>query len=203
MGNFIAMSSVVGGNQSEVVTCLKKYTEAGKGSFEAAAADVPTAEQARLVKSPGGVTLLYPDTFDDWEEISMLLSTELKKPVFAFHMHDGDLWMFVLFVNGMAAAKFNPLPEYWEELDPESRAEWLPTAAEIAQHVPGLSPERIAPYLVEWPLEGMEGKAHPDDEFNFDEDWQVVDFMRQLGFEYPDSDNPNCVTYRFRLKRKR
>lgn len=52
----------------------------------------------------------------------------------------------------------------------------------------------MAPYLVEWPLEGPPGKAHPGDQIGFDA-WQVVDFMRQLGFEYPDAGQG--VSYRF------
>ena len=74
------------------------------------------------------------------------------------HIHDGDLWMFVLFVNGEEVAKFNPIPDYWGELPTEEHEKWLPAAKEVAAHVPSVRPDRISPYLREWPVDGLTGR---------------------------------------------
>lgn len=200
MGLFLAMSSVVGGTRSEVEACVAAYTATRGGSLEVASSGLSEAEEARLLEAPSGVTLVYPDGFTEWDDLSAKLSADLTKPVFSFHIHDGDLWMFVLFANGEEVHKFNPIPDYWEELEPDERVKWLPTADQLARYVPGVRSERLAPYLVEWPADGLVGKAQPEDEFEFI-DWQVVDFMRELGFRYPDPGQG--VTYRFKVKRRR
>lgn len=200
MGLYLAMSSVVGANTAEVESTVRDYVATRHGSLERAAAGLPEEQEARLLESEGGVTFVYPNYFTEWDEVSAKLSVDLKKPVFSFHIHDGDLWMFVLFVNGEEAVKFNPIPFYWEELEPDERAKWLPSPADVARYVPGVQAERLAPYLVEWPEDGLPGKAHPNDEFEFI-DWQVVDFMRQLRFRYPAPGQG--VSYSFKVKRRR
>ncbi len=200
MGLFLAMSSVVGAQTAEVEACVRDYVADRQGSLERVSGDLPEAQGARLFESVGGVTFVYPDAFTEWDDVSAKLSADLKKPTFSFHIHDGDLWMFVLFVNGAEAVKFNPIPFYWGELESAERAKWLPTAQDLAQYVPGVRAEELATYLVEWPEEGLPGKAHSDDEFEFI-DWQVVDFMRRLGFKYPDPGQG--ITFRFKVKRRR
>ncbi|HEY8669148.1 MAG TPA: hypothetical protein VIL86_21035 [Tepidisphaeraceae bacterium] len=200
MGLFLAMSSVVGAKPPEVEACVAKYVASRGGTFERASSGLSEDQEARLLESQGGVTLVYPDRFIEWDELSAKLSADLKKPTFSFHIHDGDLWMFVLFVNGEEAVKFNPIPDYWEELKADERAKWLPTPDQVARHVPGVRSERLASYLVEWPEDGLPGKARPEDQFEFI-DWQVVDFMRELGFRYPDPGQG--FSYQFKVKRRR
>ena len=47
-------------------------------------------------------------------------------------------------------------------------------------HVEQASIER---YLVRWSADTMDEKAYQDDEYGY-EDWQMVDFMRKLGYPY-------------------
>jgi len=198
MGLFLAMSSVSGGRHAEVEARVTAYVVNRKGSFEPATSELPEDQQAWLLESPGGTTIVYPEGFTKWDELSAKLSADLQKPVFSFHIHDGDLWMFLLFVGGKEVLRFNPLPDYWGELTPEERVTWLPSADDVARYVPGVQSQQLAPYLIEWPPDGLPGKARPDDEFGFI-DWQVVDFMRQLGIDYP---NPGqSASYRFHVKR--
>ena len=196
MGLFLAMSSVVGAKAAEVEACIGDYVAGRQGSFERVATQLPEEQEGRLLETQGGVTFVYPNDFTEWDEVSAKLSVDLKKPVFSFHIHDGDLWMFVLFVNGEEAVKFNPIPFYWAELEPEERAKWLPPASDVARYVPNVDAEQLAPYLVEWPDDGLAGKAHLDDEFEYI-DWQVVDFLRRLRFRYPDMGQG--VSYRFNV----
>ncbi len=135
-------------------------------------------------------------------DIRLSLSKALKRPVFSFHIHDSDLWMFNLFVDGKDVARFNPRPDYWEEVTDEERARWAGDAAEVARQIPGLAAKSIEKYLAVWP-EGQEAgeKAYPEDQFPIGDEWQVVDFMRAVGIKYPDKESPG-VPFIFRLAPK-
>jgi hypothetical protein len=200
VGLFLAMSSVVGAKPKEVEASVGSYVTSRGGSFERASGTLREDQEARLLESQGGTTLVYPDGFTEWDEVSAKLSADLERPSFSFHIHDGDLWMFILFVDGNEAVRFNPIPDYWKKLGAEERSTWLPSANEIARHVPGAHADEIAPYLVEWPVDGLAGKAHADDEFAFI-DWQVTDFMRRIGFHYPGPGQG--FAYRFSVKPQR
>jgi hypothetical protein len=61
-------------------------------------------------------------------------------------------------------------------------------------------PESIGNYLFDWDLDDEDpDKAYPDDEFPFNDCWQVTDFMRRLGLIYPVDDHgkPSGATYQF------
>lgn len=203
MGLFLAMSCVVGRDRAAVEECLASYVRGRRGKFETTTSEMSHDQVARLVQSPVGTTFVYPSNFCEWDEVSAFLSKEPSASVFSFHIHDGDLWMFRLSSDGVEAAKFNPIPEYWEQLSDNERKGWLPSPKKITRHLPGVTPEAIAPYLREWPADGRldRQKAHPDDEFEYGVDWQVVDFMRRLGFAYPDADNG--ISYCFRVRQER
>ena len=175
---------------------LSTYTAGRGGSFEVC--DEPAeAETARIAAGTAGSTVLYPDSFFDWDDASEKLSVDLATTVFSFHIHDGDLWMFVAFDRGAEVVKFNPEPDYWEELTSQERAAWLPMSEEVAALVPNVQPSRLSPYLRHWPEDGIDGKAHPEDDFGF-EDWQLVDFVRELGFVLPEPGNSS--SYRMTLE---
>src|SRR5262245_29586847 len=206
MGLFLSMSGVVGGNKDSVVDALRTYAEDNDGSLEQA--ELTTEDDGCLVTSEGtgGVTVLYPGHFFDWDSAAQYLSKRLRKPVFSFHIHDSDLWMYSLYQNGEVVDRFNPLPDYWQELEDDERRSWQGDAAEVARHVPGLAPEQIANYLVPWGDEVFEAserkKAYPTDRFCFGDDWQLDDFMRTVGLDIPIDDRgaPHGVTYRLKCE---
>lgn len=206
MGLFLSMSGVVRGVEDSVVDALRKYAEENEGSLDKRA--LTTEDDGCLVVSEGtgGVTVLYPGDFFDWEDISQYLSRQLSRPVFSFHIHDGDLWMYLLFENGECVDQFNPVPEYWQELDDDERRSWQGNATEVARRIAGLAPEQISKYLVQWGDDVFEAaerkKAYLSDEFYYGDDWQLVDFMGKLGFDYPVDDQgaPHGITYLFRCK---
>lgn len=204
MGLFLSMSGVVGGDEESVVAALRSYAKDNDGAFEEA--KLTTEDDGCLVISEGsgGVTALYPGDFFDWDNAAQYLSTRLRKPVFSFHIHDGDLWMYLLYENGEVVDQFNPVPDYWQELDDEERRAWQGDASKIARRVPRLAAEQIDKYLVLWGDEVFEAdertKAYPTDEFYFGDDWQLVDFMRKVGLDFPvdDQGTAHGLTYRFR-----
>ena len=111
--------------------------------------------------------------------------------------------MYSLYKDGGVIDQFNPVPDYWQELEDEERRSWRGDATAISRLVPGLAPEQIAKYLIQWGDEVLESaerkKAYPTDEFYYGDDWQLVDFMGKLGLVFPVDDRgaAHGITYRF------
>jgi hypothetical protein len=203
MGLFLAASGVIGADSTAVERSVGSFATAHGGTFEPRSGT--TDDPGIAVISQGGpnTTVLYPRGFMGWDDLSEHLSKELGVPVFSFHIHDGDLWMFVLFNRGARVAQFNPAPDYWDELEPEEKASWAGDADTVSRHVPGVSADSIRKYFVEWTEEIMSGgqKAYPDDEYPYGSDWQLTDFMRRLGLRYPvrPDGTPDGRTFRLRV----
>lgn len=204
MGLFLSISSVVGADHAAVAASLRSFIEARGGTFREDPSSEREDRTAFIAPSARGASVLYPEYFDRWDEAAAHLSSELAKPVFSFHVHDGEYWMFILFVNGEPAVQFCPLPDYWDESIGDDEAEWLPSGEEVAAHVPGVDATVIGPYLRAWMEEGAdEEKAHADDAFTFGDAWQLTDFMGRLGFAYPEPDAADAVRYYVKAGRGR
>jgi hypothetical protein len=202
MGLFLAMSGVIAGTREAVVQALGAYARDHAGTMEEAAPTAAADDCLSVGEAAGGVTIIYPDGFLQWDGASQALSERLDKPVFSFHIHDGDLWMYLLYEKGAVIDQFNPVPDYWEQLDDAERRTWLGNAARVASSVPGLAADEIASYLVPWDdlltLWRNPRKAYATDRFHYGEDWQVLDFMDKLRLGFPDSDRDGPrATYRF------
>jgi hypothetical protein len=204
MGLFLSMSGVVGVSQEPVVDAVRTYAEENDGTLEEAELTIDDDGCLVISEGTGGVTVLYPGDFFDWDAAAQYLSKRLRQPVFSFHIHDGDLWMYLLYQNGEVVDQFNPVPDYWQELAENERQSWKGNAIAVARQVPGLAPEQIARYLVQWGDDVFETverkKAYPTDQFHYGDDWQLVDFMSKLGLDYPVDDRgaPHGVTHRFK-----
>jgi len=203
MGEFISLSGVIQATQAEVEGALRSYCEAKGGVFGPATAKTDDDAILGIAQNPTGVSIFYPDGFlEHAEDASAFLSRALHKPVFWLHIHDGDLWMFVLFVDGVDTARFNPVPNYWEDdISPEEENSWKGDAKEIAKHVPGLEPESIDRYFKTWDFDDESpGKAYPDDETTYLDCWQMVDFIQKLGLPYASEDSDVAsAAFEFRL----
>jgi hypothetical protein len=203
---FLAMSGVIGATSDEVVGALRSLVTEHRGSLEAAALTTDDDDCLVVAAADDRVTVLYPGNFFDWDEASAELSQRLQKPVFSLHIHDGDFWMYQFFDKGESIDQFNPMPEYWEELEEDERDAWGGDADLVAQRIPGLSADKIAAYLVLWGDDVLESdlqtKAYPGDKFGYGSDWQLVDFMNKLGLPFPTGDQgePRGPTYRFICK---
>lgn len=205
MGEFIAMSGVNGSTRTDVVRSLTDFALSKGGLMEPA---VPQAEPFdHLViagDENGPISVLYPDEFFGWDEASSFLSVSLGVPVFSLHIHDGDLWMYALFVDGEEVDQFNPIPDYWSgEVSSDERLLWAGDAELIADVWRGVDAASIENYLVTWDLEEQDsGKAYDSDKFPFNDCWQLTDFMQKLGLSYPIDDQGEIQPdwYRFDVK---
>jgi hypothetical protein len=203
MGMFLSMSGVIGANKADVEAALRRYAEVHGGFLREESLAVDQEGRLAISQSASGVNILYPFDFYAWDQCSQFLSEELRTPVFMFHIHDGDLWMYLLFDNGEQVDQFNAIPDYWGDPDDEELQTWRGDAVEVAKRVPGLSSEQIAKYLVHWGDEVFESdertKAYPDDEYFYGQDSQLFDFMKRLGLDASDVGRgpPFADTYRF------
>lgn len=205
MGTFIAASSAVGVDAERFEAALRELVAARDGVFEPTDASCGENDTAYIRAEGSNVTILYPGDFFEWDEFSSELSKALHAPVFSLHIHDGDLWMFLLFDKGEDVARFNPLPDYWEQIDDTERARWAGDADAVAALVPGLDPATIRNYFRPWDDEITGGerfdtKAYPDDEHEFGVDWQLCDFMKRAGLPYPDVGFPGDKLFRLSIK---
>ena len=108
--------------------------------------------------------------------------------------------MFVLFQSGKEIGRFNPVPQYWEELTPQEKEKWRGDAALVADLIPAVSADSIARYFIEWDLEDDNlAKAYPEDEFSSGDCWQMCDFLRKVGLDYPMGDDGAIHGDTFRL----
>jgi hypothetical protein len=187
MGLFLALSGVIDANPEQVGHILKDFAISRSGDLEFAEGNTDQPNIGIITQSEPNTSILYPNHFGEWDDASQYISRTLNKSVFSFHIHDGDLWMFILFQNGIDVARFNPIPEYWAKLDPEEKAKWRGDAAFIARLIPSITPDSITKYFVEWnnlPMENLL-RAYSDDEFTIGNCWQMCDFMKRIGLEFP------------------
>src|SRR3954465_2689676 len=153
MGLFLAMSGVIGADAGAVESALRRFAEAHRGSLHQSARNTEEPNTLVLLGDNSRCTVLFPWSFLGWDEASRYLSVHLGVPVFSFHIHDGDLWMFMLFDKGAQVTQFNPLPEYWDDsISDEERESWSGDAASVAARIPNLSQDAIKPYLRHWDL---------------------------------------------------
>jgi len=205
MGLFLSMSGIANAELAKVTGALQRYAKEHEGRLEAAPATAEAYEFLIVSESkPGRVTVAYPGEFMDWDDASAFLSRSLGVPVFSLHIHDDDLWMYVLYDRGTEVDCFNPIPKYWtENISDAEVAKWKGSPARIAKHWPGVKTEAVEKYLVTWDLDDLVlAKAYTDDKFPRGDCGQLADFMRRLELDYPidEQGQPHGKTYRFEVE---
>jgi Asp-tRNA(Asn)/Glu-tRNA(Gln) amidotransferase C subunit len=190
MGMFLSLTSVIGKTQNEVVHSLTNYAKSVGGGLEKESLSIDNENCCVIEDGNGNTTIFNPYAYLEWDKSSEFISKDLNAPVFSFHIHDGDLWMYVFFVNGVTVDQFNPIPDYWDENISEEEIEsWKGNAAIIVKYLSNVNQVDIEKYLIRWDLDAEETeKTYPDDEFT-NEDWQLLDFMKKLRLPYPLDDN--------------
>ena len=207
----MALSGVIDAPRLDVQNALTAFAQGCSGGLELAQGSTENPNIGVITKTGGNTTVLYPNGFCEWDDASKHISSRLGKVVFSLHIHDGDLWMFLLFQKGEEIGRFNPVPGYWEEVTPEDKAKWTGDAGLISGLIPSVPPDAIAKYFVEWDQEQAEEvKAYPDDKFAMGDCWQMCDFMEKVGLEYPmgsdgsiRGDTFRFWTKEFRIRKER
>jgi len=205
MGMFLSMTSVVGKATPEVLESLQRYVQQNGGGLEEARLSVESNHCCVITEANGNPSVFYPHDYLEWDRSTEFISRDLQAPAFSFHIHDGDLWMYSLFVNGSVADQFNPIPGYWEDISEAEAQRWSGNADIVAQHLRSVSPGSIQRYLVSWEEDADESDpAYAGDEFG-PEAWQLLDFTRKTGLPYPLNEDGTAsgTTYRLWTKELR
>lgn len=200
MGLFLAASGVVDRDGEQTAAGIAAYAASSGGIFEFRANETDDSKIGGIQSTTRSTTVLYPRDFLDWE-CSKFLSSTLQTAVFSFHIHDGDLWMFVVFDKGEEVAWFNPVPDYWGNISSKERLQWKGDPERTASLVTGVTPESIQHYLRTWTDVdyNAQHKAYPDDDYFIGEDFQLFDFMRRLKFDFPFDANGEVSGQTFSL----
>jgi hypothetical protein len=203
MGLFLSLTSIIGKTESDVVNSLSRYAKAAGGGLEKEPMSLENDNCCVIKGEMGNTTVFNPYAYLEWDESSAFISKDFNTPVFSFHIHDGDLWLYVLFINGKIVDQFNPIPDYWNEhISKEEINQWKGDPSIISNIAGSVKAAEIANYLVRWDLEAEESKkAYPSDKYG-QEDWQLLDFMRKLSLPYPLDDDglPLGQTYKLWTK---
>jgi hypothetical protein len=203
MGMFLSITSVIGKTQSEVARSLANYAASAGGGLETEVLLIENENCCVIAESDGNTTIFNPYAYLEWDKSSEFISRDLSAPVFSFHIHDGDLWMYILFVNGETVDQFNPIPDYWDDTISEDEiSNWRGDATVICHYLPFVAAADMENYLVRWDLDAENPtKAYPDDRYS-QEDWQLLDFMNKIRLPYPlnDDGTPLGRTYKLWTK---
>lgn len=143
-------------------------------------------KDCKYQSAKGGVSILFNEDCIGYEGLASSISEELGKAVLLLYIYDGDFWGYFLYDKGLEIDRFVPMPDYFDETTPDDMAQMRGNAGIIAKyfHVDKASIEK---YIVFWTnamRRSYSEKAYADDEFGQCEDWQMVDFMRKLGYPY-------------------
>ena len=202
MGLFLALNGIIGKSQEEVIPHLTNFSKQNSGDCVPEIGSTDNGDIAVVLESSGNTSLLLPHNFMHWDDLAKYLSEKLNCPVFSFHIHDDDLWMYVLYESGDEIDHFNPIPDYWsDDLSEEEINFWMGQPDKISKII-GIEPDLISDYFQRWDLEQDEGKAYDNDEFEYCDAWQMCDFMKRIGLFYPMDENGNISgnTYKFTVK---
>jgi hypothetical protein len=192
MGIFLSMSGVINKEAQEVEISLRNFANSVEGGLAGEEVEEDHPNLAVISGHALHTSIIYPNDFVEWDDASAFLSKELQTSVFSFHIHDEDLWMFQLFHKGELVTRFNPVPDYWQDVISEQELQsWKGDAAALAGYVPDLAARDIEKYFVRWDALGEEDKAYPEDEFEYGDCWQMVDFMEKIGLDYPIDEEGN------------
>lgn len=189
MGMFLQNVIMLDCDESTAKAALKKAEQISDSSMLEL---VP--EECKFQKFPKGVSILLNDRCCGYDPLAQLLSETTMKPVMLLYIYDDDFWGYCFYDKGEPIDLFTPLPDYFEEASDEGEHEPLKEGQEeifgksdvIASYFQ-IDEEDIKNYLISWTdkiMDDFEAKAYPDDECGQCDCWQMIDFMRRLGFPY-------------------
>lgn len=143
-------------------------------------------EECQFQQFPKGTSILLNDRCCGYEPLAQTLSEAAMKPVMLLYIYDDDFWGYCFYDKGELLDTFTPMPDYFEDASEEDRREIAGKSSLIASYFQ-IKEEEIQNYLVSWTediMEDFEAKAYEDDECGQCDCWQMIDFMRKLGFPY-------------------
>lgn len=184
MGLFLQTAIIPDCSETEARETLEKIARGLSGETDTIVDLIPNECQYKTFV--GGVTILFNEDCIGYEGLAEAISKESGKTVLVLYIYDGDYWGYHLFDNGTELDRFEPMPDYFEEVSEEKKQKVTGNAKLISDYF-HVEESSIKNYLVFWTEEMMEDyekKAYEDDEFGQCDCWQMTDFMKRLGYPY-------------------
>lgn len=158
----------------------------------------PPAEEAALLTSHAPNTHAAVISTHE-HEIASGVAEMLGIVWMHLRIQEGALWDYSLYDGRRQIHNFSTLPEYWDD-EPSFIERHRGNPEELARlwELPQSTIER---YLKPWGYvldkeDGifetkLRGKAYPTDECEYGQIWQMADFLRALGVQYPGNGPPH------------
>ena len=183
-----------------VAKAMARYAEAYGVTIELRDAPPEDPNHAGSVWAPrAGWTLVSgPRFFTGNAAAGQWLSGQFHTLVSTIDVYDGDLWMHLLWRDGVELDRFNSCPDYFVSGGREARRlrdQWA-GRPEVVAAAFGRPVEHVAPYLVHPYSSRLFGrrlphrKAFPDDEHRLGDFAVFVDFWRRMGIAWATSEKP-------------
>jgi hypothetical protein len=133
------------------------------------------SSRALVTDSKNGWTTVY-DEKSDSQDIEVLrrlakgLSSKLKTAVVAMMVHDGDVFIYLLFDNGEIVDQFDSKPDYFGPVSDAKRREWAGNFSRLLRYA------KKGTVLADL-------KHASDKKLKFDEDERASEFAKLLGID--------------------
>src|SRR5688572_22184648 len=116
MGQFLSLSGIPDSTPAAIEKELHEFLKRRGGALFAE----PVVGDKNILTiawtNSDRVVVEYPEGVD-FEAVSAHLSRQLKTPVFGFHIHDSDFWMYAFCLAGQVKDRFSPVTEYYQGFD--------------------------------------------------------------------------------------
>lgn len=178
MGLFLQTAIIQNCKKDEVEKVVRELADVSRFGL------VP--EECDYVVFDKGVSILFNDHCIGYEKLAEAISKEVKRPVMLLYIYDEDFWGYFLYDNGEEIDWFSPMPDCLEEISEDEYKKFSGNSRIISKYF-GVDEDIIKKYLVYWTEELMDdydAKAYEDDEFEQCNCWQMVDFMKKIGYPY-------------------
>ena len=144
-----------------------------------------------LVDSESYSLVFYENDDLPSDNFLKVLSKELNCPLLRLGFYDADYWYYELYSKGKLLNRFSTHPKVLKSQDPRYKTfsykadilllvkTWGKVKSEEIKHYL-LNHEKNEDLLFQTP------KAYKTDEFEYGDIWQITDFMKKFGLNYPE-----------------
>lgn len=190
MGVFLHAAVVKNGKLENIKTGIQKVAE----KFP----DMNIiSEKCEFENNDNGVLVIFNESANGYETLAKALSEEICVPVMLLYIYDSDGWGYFYCENGALKDLFSVCPEDASFIENEFDSQQQNTDMVSNQYRDSvkfiadrfnINANEIINYYRIWTDELIEEEeaAYEDDEFTYGDCWQMADFMRKLGFLFPD-----------------
>ena len=154
-------------------------------------------ENNKVILDPvesGDNTIIFYDykIYYPSDEFLFKLSKKFNTPLFRLCFYDADYWYYDFIYHDKILNTFSTHPQWTKANNPKSKNDYIAKPDVLIKYWKGVTKNQIEKYLIDHikneDLFLTKFKAYKDDEFEYEDVWQVTDFMRKFGLIYPEDE---------------